>query len=203
MQPYFFPYLGYYKLLAYVDKFVIFDNAQFPRRGRVHRFQATVGDSKQWCTLPLIKAKVTANISEISMNMTECETFLRSLEKFSLVWNLVCKDNKLKATIWNFQSSLIEYLFLQLKFIHDFAGLKTKIYFASEILERGDLGYQEYIIEIGKRLGTNQYINLAGGVSLYSELDFHQKNFEIKFLPRYVGSGNTILENFSLLKSGI
>ena len=41
MQPYFFPYVGYFGLLAHVDEFVIFDCVQFPRRGRVHRTEVT------------------------------------------------------------------------------------------------------------------------------------------------------------------
>lgn len=203
MQPYFFPYLGYYKLLSCVDSFVIFDNAQFPRRGRVHRFQATVRETKQWCTLPLNKAEIETKISEISINMGAGENFLKSLEKFPFVWKSINDDCRLKETIWNFKDSLVEYLFLQLEYVHRVNNFKSKIYFASEILERGDLVYQEYIFEIGRRLGTNQYVNLAGGVNLYSESEFHLNNFEIKFLPRYLGSGTTILENVSLLRPEI
>ena len=35
MQPYFFPYAGYFRLFAHVDEFVIFDCVQFRRRGRM------------------------------------------------------------------------------------------------------------------------------------------------------------------------
>jgi hypothetical protein len=39
MQPYFFPYAGYFRLLQAADHFVLLDCVQFPRRGRVHRTQ--------------------------------------------------------------------------------------------------------------------------------------------------------------------
>ena len=39
MQPYFFPYAGYFRLFAAVDTFIIYDCVQFPRRGRVHRVE--------------------------------------------------------------------------------------------------------------------------------------------------------------------
>ena len=37
MQPYFFPYLGYFDIINSVDKWVVFDNAQYIRRGWIHR----------------------------------------------------------------------------------------------------------------------------------------------------------------------
>ena len=54
MQPYFFPYAGYFRLLAAADVFVIYDCVQFPRRGRVHRCEVTgLSGETQWLTLPL------------------------------------------------------------------------------------------------------------------------------------------------------
>src|SRR2546430_1375246 len=54
MQPYFFPYAGYFRLLDIVDHFVVFDCVQFPRRGRVHRTQVPgSAGSAEWLTLPL------------------------------------------------------------------------------------------------------------------------------------------------------
>src|ERR1035437_8840548 len=54
MQPYFFPYAGYFRLFAVADVFVIFDCVQFPRRGRVHRTEVRgpLG-TPEWLTLPL------------------------------------------------------------------------------------------------------------------------------------------------------
>ena len=54
MQPYFFPYAGYFRLLDVVDHFVVFDCVQFPRRGRVHRTQVPgPTGGVEWLTLPL------------------------------------------------------------------------------------------------------------------------------------------------------
>ncbi len=50
MQPYFFPYAGYFRLMSASDVFVVFDDVQFPRRGRVHRCEMAPG---RWLTLPL------------------------------------------------------------------------------------------------------------------------------------------------------
>src|SRR5689334_25196809 len=56
MQPYFFPFAGYFRLFATVDQFVIFDCVQFPRRGRVHRSQVPgPNGTTKWLTLPLAR----------------------------------------------------------------------------------------------------------------------------------------------------
>lgn len=51
MQPYYYPYAGYFRLFAATDLFVIYDCVQWNRRGRVHRYMANTG----WITLPIKK----------------------------------------------------------------------------------------------------------------------------------------------------
>ena len=56
MQPYFYPYYGYFNLINEVDKFVFLDDVQFNRRGWVHRNKLYNYDKKlSWLTLPLKK----------------------------------------------------------------------------------------------------------------------------------------------------
>ena len=37
MQPYFFPYIGYFALVNYVDEFIFFDTPQYINHGWVNR----------------------------------------------------------------------------------------------------------------------------------------------------------------------
>jgi hypothetical protein len=37
MQPYFFPYLGYFSLIKHTDRFILFDTVQFIRHGWIER----------------------------------------------------------------------------------------------------------------------------------------------------------------------
>ena len=37
MQPYFFPYIGYFQLINSVDKFIIYDNIQYTKKGWINR----------------------------------------------------------------------------------------------------------------------------------------------------------------------
>jgi len=56
MQPYFFPYAGYFRLFAMTDIFLFLDDVQFPRTGWVHRNKFhTINSGIEWITLPLEK----------------------------------------------------------------------------------------------------------------------------------------------------
>ncbi|MZP67265.1 MAG: glycine transferase, partial [Bacteroidales bacterium] len=37
MQPYFFPYAGYFSLIKHTDKFILLDSVQFIRHGWIER----------------------------------------------------------------------------------------------------------------------------------------------------------------------
>ena len=67
MQPYFYPYGGYFRLIAAVDLFILFDCVQFPRRGRVHRTEVPDGaGGRRWLTLPLAKQPQTTRIDHLA-----------------------------------------------------------------------------------------------------------------------------------------
>jgi len=75
MQPYFYPYAGYFRLLAAAEIFVIFDDVQFPRRGRVHRCEVPrpVGGSNsalEWLTLPLARQPRDTLIKDLASQPT-------------------------------------------------------------------------------------------------------------------------------------
>ena len=60
MQPYFFPYLGYFQLIQAVDTFVFFDDVQFIKNGYINRNRIL---SDKWITIPIKKASTYDNIN--------------------------------------------------------------------------------------------------------------------------------------------
>jgi hypothetical protein len=72
MQPYWYPYSGYFRLFAATDLFVILDCVQWNRRGRVHRYEKDGG----WVTLPIKKTnRDTTMIMDLEWN-DEDETII-------------------------------------------------------------------------------------------------------------------------------
>jgi hypothetical protein len=55
MQPYFFPYIGYFQLIKSVDEFIIYDNIQYTKKGWINRNRIVENGKDQLITLPIKK----------------------------------------------------------------------------------------------------------------------------------------------------
>ena len=64
MQPYFFPYLGYFQLIRNVDKFVVYDDVQYMQRGWINRNRILMGDKTPYIILPVSKDSRSKKINQ-------------------------------------------------------------------------------------------------------------------------------------------
>jgi hypothetical protein len=54
MQPYFFPYIGYWQLINAVDRFILFDDVQYIRHGWINRNRVLKnGGGWKYVTIPV------------------------------------------------------------------------------------------------------------------------------------------------------
>src|SRR5438067_13363723 len=84
MQPYFFPYAGYFRLLQAADRFVLLDCVQFPRRGRVHRTEVPgPAGAVEWLTLPLARQPRDVLIRELRFAPDARAVLDRRLARYS------------------------------------------------------------------------------------------------------------------------
>ena len=56
MQPYFFPYIGYFQLIAAVDQFVVYDNIKYTKKGWINRNRILQNGTDVMFSLPLKSA---------------------------------------------------------------------------------------------------------------------------------------------------
>ena len=71
MQPYFFPYLGYFDLINFVDKWIVFDNAQFSKGGWYNRNRILHPNSGwQYITIPLASYSMGTQIIDIEVHQS-------------------------------------------------------------------------------------------------------------------------------------
>ena len=61
MQPYFLPYIGYLQLLNSVDKFILYDDIEYTKKGWINRNRIVDGEI---ITLPLKKDSDYLNVVE-------------------------------------------------------------------------------------------------------------------------------------------
>ena len=55
MQPYLFPYIGYFQLIHSSDEFIIYDNIEYTKKGWINRNRILFNGSPQIFTIPLKK----------------------------------------------------------------------------------------------------------------------------------------------------
>jgi hypothetical protein len=198
MQPYFFPYAGYYRLFAATDIFVVFDCVQFPRRGWVHRnrFSNTNGED-QWLTLPLEKGdRDRTRICDLVFSKNANVLMEEQMRRFPCFANLPQKEPELSRIISDFSVTPVQYLLRNLEWSSERIGLKRPILMSSSFDIPDNIRAQDRIIEIVKRINARHYINAPGGVELYDEAAFEAAGLTLSFLPDYTGSYKSILQRF-------
>ena len=68
MQPYLFPYIGYYQLINSVDKFIIYDDVNFIKQGWLNRNSILVNGKRNLFTVPLENQSSFTKINETLIN---------------------------------------------------------------------------------------------------------------------------------------
>ncbi|CAB3697700.1 hypothetical protein LMG24076_03253 [Trinickia soli] len=185
MQPYFFPYIGYFQLMAKVDRFVIFDDVNFINKGWINRNRINIGGTAHMVTIPLQQASQNRLISEIEVDSSSNwrEKMLRSIEQsyarapqFSHVFPLV------DAIIRHGASNLADYLCHGLTTLRDHLRIATEILPTSRRYANADLKGQERIIDICLKEDASVYVNAIGGKELYCRATFADRGLDLKFL---------------------
>lgn len=206
MQPYFFPYLGYFQLMAEVDTFVIYDDVNFINRGWINRNQINLNGSAHLFTVPLKQASQNRLICDIELAddatwrgkivKTIRQAYARS-PQFERVFPLV------EHIVQHSASNLGDYLRHSLTAMRDHLGLATHLVDTSRLYENKELKAQARIIDICRRERADTYINAIGGLELYNRNDFEQHGIRLRFLrpalPRYAQAGKEFLAGLSII----
>lgn len=184
MQPYFFPYYGYFNLIDQVDKFIILDDVQFNRRGWVHRNKLyNYNNELSWLTLPLTKKpRNTTLIKDIEFVPNIYDEFSKQLLKFPKFQKMDCSKNSILNCMLNFEKIAIDYLIDNIVNVLEKLKIKSSLIISSEININKQDDYQINIINIVKKLGGNHYINLPGGVHLYDKKKFDDHKIKLSFI---------------------
>jgi hypothetical protein len=202
MQPYFMAYPGYYRLLAGVDDFVLFDCVQFPRRGWVHRNRLPgAAGEPAWLTLPLANAPFDARIDEIAFADDAPARMAELLRRFP---SLAAPRPEVIAALDGdrMRGLLVDYLERQLAGLKDLFGFQCRLLRSSSLAIDPALRAQDRILAILARLGATDYLNAPGGRDLYDEAAFAAAGVRLHFLPEWGGSFLSVLHELALRPPG-
>lgn len=185
MQPYIFPYIGYYQLIDAVDNFVVFDDVNFIMRGWINRNNILLNGNKYLFSIPLDKPSQNKLICDTKLHFTEQDKrkFLKLLSSaygkapyFNDVYPL------LEDIILYPDNDLTNYLCNSLIKTCEYIGIKTNILRSSQIEHNTHLRAEKKIIDICKKIGTSMYVNLPGGRELYNSDNFQQENINLRYI---------------------
>lgn len=185
MQPYFFPYLGYWQTLNAVDKYVIYDDVNYIKNGWINRNNILLNNQKHLLTIPLDGASPFLLINQIKTTPreNEKEKLLKTIEAaykkapyFDVVFPII------HDVIMEKSNLIINALVLQFKSVCKYLDIQTELIISSTMDKDNSLKAQDKVIHICKMLGGTQYINAIGGQELYNFEDFKKNGLELSFL---------------------
>jgi len=207
MQPYFFPYIGYFQLIAAVDVFVVYDDVQFIKNGWINRNRILLNNAASWITLPVERGHLQDNINQrhfVSYKQA-CVKIMNRLDAAYRKAPYFCEVKCLIESLLALEEDNVAgTLRRQVEQLSRHLGISTKFVGSAEI-EKQDVGLngQDRVIEICRAMKASEYYNSIGGLSLYDPSVFAQSGITLRFLqPQhriYKQYDNPFVPNLSII----
>ena len=182
MQPYFFPYIGYFQLINAVDVFVVYDDVNFIKQSWITRNSILVNKQATRINLIVKGASSFKKINEVS-RIVENRKWLKTIEQsykkapfFEEAYPII------EEIAMNDEKCLSRFILMSLQKISKYLDIKTAFRLSSELEKDDDLKGQDKVIAICNILSAKQYINAIGGQDLYSKSNFDAHGITLKFI---------------------
>jgi hypothetical protein len=185
MQPYFFPYIGYFQLIAAANIFVLYDDVQYIKNGWSNRNRILRFGGPGWLTFPVEAGPHRGAYAErhYRAKPEDRAAVLRLVEEsysgapfyadtMPLVEAIMAHS---ETSVAAFNRNLIETLCRRLE-------IGTEIMSSSLISKDASLSGQCRVIAICEALGARRYVNPSGGAGLYDDASFRRHGIELDFL---------------------
>lgn len=195
MQPYFFPYVGYYSLIKNADKFIIFDTVQFIRHGWIERNRILKpNEGWQYIQVPLLKHNRDVLIKELEIKNTEpwrekIKAQLQHYKKRAPYYS-DCMD-VIDACLSIQTNSIVDLNYNILLQTSKYFGINfdCEIYSSMDLKIEDVKAPDEWALNISKAMGANEYINPPGGLEFFNKEKYSQNTIKLTFLgnncPKY------------------
>ena len=227
MQPYFFPYIGYFQLINAVDEFLVYDEVNFIKKGWVNRNNILINGKPYLINVPLIGKSSSKKINEVELvgdtkwrkkMLLDFYLNYKRAKYFNDVYPILEKvinypTNKLAKLNYQSVKCVSDYLGIKTNISNDismFNDLEAKLYSKNideTLFSNIKLAYWERkvirILEICRIKNAEIYINPIGGISLYSKEEFLLNGIELKFVKTkeivYPQYGNEFVPYLSII----
>lgn len=188
MQPYFFPYIGYFSLIENSDYFIYFDTPQYIRKGWINRNRILNSKGEVvYMTVPVKKSSQQTVIKEIEIDYSvnwkekirgQLVAYKKRAPYYTNVMDMI---NELFAMK---HYGISELSIASIRLACERIGLELRDSIFSEM----DLSLEEvsapdeWALNIAKAIGAQTYINPPGGMSFFDRSKYEKEGIKLQFL---------------------
>src|SRR5438128_3096000 len=207
MQPYFFPYLGYFQLIHASDKFVFYDDVNFIRNGWINRNRLLLGAEPHYFTVPLAGASSFASIRETHFDAANTRWKRKMLATFEAAYKRSPERDAglqlLEKTLAADTDLIGELARRSVRNVMEYLGLEREVVESSHAYANAQLKGTARVLDICRRDGADTYVNPPGGRELYDAAEFRAAGIELCFLeshfPPYAQGDAAFVPGLSIL----
>jgi WbqC-like protein family len=206
MQPYLFPYLGYFQLAHSVDRFVLYDDVNFIKRGWINRNRILVNGGEHRFTVPLEDASQNRFINQtLTISDSKWKTDLlmtiarayRRAPQFDAIFPVI------EASVCYDERNVARFIAHSLVLVMRHVGIGAELVPTSSVYANNTLKGQDRIIDICAREGARGYHNAIRGRELYDARAFANAGIELRFiqsrLRQYQHQSPTFVPGLSII----
>ena len=188
MQPYFFPYLGHFSLIASVDQWIVFDITQYTPKTWMNRNRILHPKAGwQYITVPLSNSSISIKTHEAKvLNLAEAKAnivgklshYKKKAPHFEAVNALVIEvfdsaiDDSLVRLNVNGLRAVCRYLDIPFNY---------RVCSELNLPFQETLGPGEWALEICSMLGATSYLNPASGQGIFDPAAFERRGISLQF----------------------
>lgn len=184
MQPYFLPYIGYFQLIAAVDRFIVYDNIKYTKKGWINRNRLLQDGKAVMFTLPIRRGSDLLDVCEREVAadfdrdrlLNQFKGAYRRAPHFARIFPL------LERIVRYQDDNLFRYVHHSILRIVEHLGIATEISISSDIAIDHSLRSQEKVLALCGAVKATGYVNSIGGVELYSKKLFREKGVDLSFI---------------------
>ena len=187
MQPYLFPYIGYFQLMHAVDRFVIADDLTFIKQGWINRNRLLINGRAAYFTVPLKRHPADSLIRDVEIDdrpprrwrttlLKTIGNFYRRAPCFEAVYPMV------ERVIGGPFVKVAEMARASLDEVAGYLGVTVSIVDSSASYANAHLKGLDRIIDTCRAEGATQYVNAIGGRALYAREAFLDHGIQLYFV---------------------
>lgn len=182
MQPYLFPYIGYFQLIMSSDVFVIYDDVCFIKQGYINRNNILVGGVSQRFTVPVKNGSSNSLIKDVVFQ-GNVRKILAAVQQAYSRSSFIKDILPIIEDVLNYEErnipALCEYSYRR---IFEYLGIEKKIVLSSDLDYDKSQAADKKLVSMCQLLGAKTYINSPGGRELYSSGMFEPYGIDLRFI---------------------